>query len=58
MKRVYCDICDEEMPVGHRNKSRIGDLDLREECKDAEMDINTSKEYRNAIVKALLRREM
>lgn len=57
MKRVYCDICDEELPVGHRNKSRIGDMDLCDECKYAEMDIDYIKEYRNAIVKNRLRRE-
>ena len=57
MKKVYCDICDEELPVGHRYKSQIGDLDLCEECADAEMDIDCLKEYRNAIVKARLRRE-
>jgi hypothetical protein len=57
MKRVYCDICDEELPVGHRYKSRIGDLDLCEKCKDAEMDIAYIQEYRNAIMMARIRRE-
>ena len=58
MKRVYCDICGEELPVGHRNKSRIGDMDLCNECKDAEMDMDYIKEYRNAIVKARLWRDL
>ena len=58
MKKVFCDICDKELPVGHRYKSRIGDMDICDECKDAEMDIAYIQEYRNAIVKARLRRDM
>ena len=57
MKKVYCDICDKELPVGPRYKSRIGDMDLCDECKDAEIKIDYIKEYRNAIVKNRLRRE-
>ena len=57
MKKVCCDICDKELPVGYRNKSRIGDMDLCEKCKDAEMDIAYIQEYRGAIMMARIRRE-